>query len=158
MATSNFVDYVKVCCRSGAGGAGSSHLHRDKSTPKGGPDGGDGGRGGHIILEGNRNIWTLLALKYRKHVIAGAGQPGSGNHRSGASGNDIVLEVPLGTVARDAETGEVEFEITKHGEKKILTAGGVVVWATPTSNHRQIKRRVTRRRGKKDGKSGKFWS
>lgn len=124
MAVSNFVDYVRICCRSGAGGAGSSHLHRDKSTPKGGPDGGDGGRGGHIILVGNRNIWTLLALKYRKHVIAGPGQPGSGNHRTGSSGKDVILEVPLGTVAKNAETGEVEFEITKHGEKKILTSGG----------------------------------
>lgn len=124
MATSNFVDYVKICCRSGAGGAGSAHLHREKGTPKGGPDGGDGGRGGHIILRGNRNIWTLLALKYRKHVIAGMGQPGGGSHKTGASGNDIILEVPLGTVAKDAETGLVAFEITKHNEKQILTSGG----------------------------------
>lgn len=124
MATSNFVDYVRICCRSGAGGAGSTHLHRDKGTPKGGPDGGDGGRGGHIILRGNRNIWTLLALKYRKHVIAKPGQPGSGNHRTGASGEDIILDVPLGTVAKDVETGVVDFEITEHGEKKILTPGG----------------------------------
>ncbi|MFK7934038.1 MAG: GTPase ObgE [Saprospiraceae bacterium] len=124
MAISNFVDYVKICCRSGAGGAGSTHLHREKGTPKGGPDGGDGGRGGHIILRGNRNIWTLLALKYRKHVIAKPGQNGSGNHRTGASGDDVILDVPLGTVAKDFETGEVDFEITKHGEKKIITPGG----------------------------------
>ena len=124
MAEQNFVDYVKICCRSGAGGAGSAHLHRDKKNPKGGPDGGDGGRGGHIILRGNRNVWTLLALKYRKHVIAGNGGNGEANHRFGAYGEDIILEVPLGTVAKDAETGKVEFEITKHEEEKIIVKGG----------------------------------
>lgn len=120
----NFVDYVKICCRSGAGGAGSAHFHRDAKTPKGGPDGGDGGRGGHIILRGNRNVWTLLSLKYRKHVIAGNGGNGGANHRFGAYGEDIVLDVPLGTVAKDAETDEVHFEITKHDEERILVAGG----------------------------------
>ncbi|MCI4647932.1 GTPase ObgE [Phaeodactylibacter sp.] len=120
----NFVDYVKICCRSGKGGAGSAHLHRSKATPKGGPDGGDGGRGGHIILRGNSNVWTLLALKYRKHVIAGSGGNGGRNHMFGADGEDIILEVPLGTVARDAETGEVEFEITKHEEERVLLSGG----------------------------------
>lgn len=124
MAEQNFVDYVKICCRSGAGGAGSAHFHRDKRNAKGGPDGGDGGRGGHVILRGNRNVWTLLALKYRKHVIAGPGQGGSGSHSSGANGEDIILEVPLGTVAKDAETGKIEFEITAHDEEKILVAGG----------------------------------
>ncbi len=124
MAQQNFVDYVKICCRSGAGGAGSAHLHRDKTTAKGGPDGGDGGRGGHIILRGNRNVWTLLTLKYRKHVIAGRGGNGGGNHSSGAEGEDIILDVPLGTVAKDVETGEVEFEITEHEEEVILLAGG----------------------------------
>ncbi len=124
MAGSNFVDYVKICCRSGKGGAGSAHLRREKFNPKGGPDGGDGGRGGHIILRGNRNVWTLLALKYRKHVIAGHGQNGMQNHKFGADGEDIVLEVPLGTVAKDAETGAVEFEITKHDEEKVLLSGG----------------------------------
>lgn len=124
MAQQNFVDYVKICCRSGAGGAGSSHLHRDKITSKGGPDGGDGGRGGHIILRGNRNVWTLLNLKYRKHVIAGRGENGSSNHSFGAEGEDIILEVPLGTVAKDAETGEIHFEITEDKEERILTAGG----------------------------------
>jgi len=121
---SNFVDYVKVCCRSGHGGAGSAHLHRDKFTAKGGPDGGDGGRGGHIILKGSSQHWTLLHLKYRKHIIAEAGQPGGAALRSGANGKDEILEVPLGTVAKDAETGEVLFEITEDGETKVLTPGG----------------------------------
>ncbi|HZH54106.1 MAG TPA: GTPase ObgE [Sphingobacteriaceae bacterium] len=121
---SNFVDYVKICCRSGKGGAGSAHLHRDKHTAKGGPDGGDGGRGGHIILRGNAQLWTLLHLKFRKHVIAENGQPGGSSLRTGADGKDDVLEVPLGTVAKDAETGEVLFEITEDGEERILTAGG----------------------------------
>jgi len=124
MAEQNFVDYVKICCRSGAGGAGSVHFLRDRKNPRGGPDGGDGGRGGHIILRGNRNVWTLLALKYRKHVIAGGGVNGSSNNKTGADGEDIILEVPLGTVAKDAETGEVHFEITKDGEEKILAEGG----------------------------------
>lgn len=121
---SNFVDYVKICCRSGRGGAGSAHLHRDKFTAKGGPDGGDGGRGGHVILKGSSQHWTLLHLKYRKHVIAEAGTPGGSALRTGADGKDEVIEVPLGTVAKNAETGEVIFEITEDGETKILTAGG----------------------------------
>lgn len=124
MPAPNFVDYVKICCRSGAGGAGSAHFHRDRYTSKGGPDGGDGGRGGHIILKGNRQLWTLLHLKYRKHVIAGNGQPGSFQQKKGADGEDVVLEVPLGTVARDAETGEVLMEITMEGQTGILTSGG----------------------------------
>jgi GTP-binding protein len=124
MAEQNFVDYVKICCRSGAGGAGSLHFLRDRKNPKGGPDGGDGGRGGHIILRGNRNVWTLLALKYRKHVIAGNGGNGEGANRTGKNGEDIVLDVPLGTVAKDAETGEVHFEITQHGEERIIVNGG----------------------------------
>ncbi|MBD1425240.1 GTPase ObgE [Sphingobacterium arenae] len=121
---SNFVDYVKVCCRSGHGGAGSAHLHRDKFTAKGGPDGGDGGRGGHIILKGSSNHWTLLHLKYRKHIIAENGGPGLSALRTGANGKDDILEVPLGTVAKDAETGEILFDITEDGETKILTPGG----------------------------------
>lgn len=121
---SNFVDYVKICCRSGRGGAGSSHLHRDKFTAKGGPDGGDGGRGGHVILKGSVQHWTLLHLKYRKHIIAEAGTPGGAALRTGADGKDEILEVPLGTVAKNAETGEVLFEITEDGETKILTPGG----------------------------------
>ncbi|MDF3079251.1 MAG: GTPase ObgE [Sphingobacteriaceae bacterium] len=121
---SNFVDYVKICCRSGKGGAGSAHLHRDKFTATGGPDGGDGGRGGHIILRGSNNIWTLLHLKYRKHVIAEDGQPGGSSLRTGKNGKDEILEVPLGTIAKDAETGEVLFEITENGQERILTPGG----------------------------------
>ena len=128
MAEQNFVDYVKICCRSGAGGAGSAHFLRDRSTAKGGPDGGDGGRGGHIILRGNRNVWTLLKLKYRKHVIASVGGNGGGNHKSGAFGKDVILEVPLGTVAKDAESGEYMLEITKHEEEKVLVAGGKGGW------------------------------
>ena len=124
MAEQNFVDYVRIYCRSGAGGAGSTHFFRDRKNPKGGPDGGDGGRGGHIILKGNRNVWTLLALKYRKHVIAGHGGVGSGSHKHGANGEDIILDVPLGTVAKDEATGAVLFEITEHEEKKVLLAGG----------------------------------
>jgi len=124
MADQNFVDYVKICCRSGKGGAGSAHFYRAKYIPKGGPDGGDGGRGGHIILRGNRNVWTLLPLKYRKHVIAGPGVNGSSNNCTGADGEDVILDVPLGTTAKDAETGEILFEITEDGEEQILAHGG----------------------------------
>ena len=121
---SNFVDYVKICCRSGKGGAGSAHLHRDKLTSTGGPDGGDGGRGGHIILRGNSQFWTLLHLKYRKHIIAKDGESGGSSQKTGKTGADEILEVPLGTIARDSETGEILFEITADGETKILTPGG----------------------------------
>ena len=124
MAGSNFVDYVKIHCRSGKGGAGSVHFRREKFIPKGGPDGGDGGRGGHIILKGNKQLWTLLHLKYRKHVIAKSGGPGMGNNKHGADGEDVVLEVPLGTVAKDAETGKVEYEITEDGETHVFLPGG----------------------------------
>ncbi len=124
MATSNFVDYVKIYFRSGNGGGGSAHLHRDKLTAKGGPDGGDGGRGGHIILKGNEQMWTLLHLKYRKHITAGHGGSGSGSQSTGAQGKDIVLDVPLGTVAKDAETGEVLFEITENEQEVKLVPGG----------------------------------
>lgn len=124
MAEDNFIDYIKICCRSGKGGAGSVHFHRDRMTAKGGPDGGDGGRGGHIMLEGDRNMWTLLPLRYKKHVIAGPGEPGGASHSTGADGEDIILKVPLGTVAKDEESGEIEFEITTHRERKILLEGG----------------------------------
>lgn len=124
MAESNFVDYVKIMCRSGHGGAGSVHFLRTRFTAKGGPDGGDGGRGGHIIIRGNKQLWTLLHLKFRKHVIAGLGESGSRNLRHGANGKDEVLEVPLGTVAKDAETGEILFEITDDGQEKIIAKGG----------------------------------
>jgi GTP-binding protein len=121
---SNFVDYVKICCRSGHGGAGSAHLHRDILTSMGGPDGGDGGRGGHVIVKGNAQLWTLLHLKFRKHVIAGDGDSGGSSLRSGKTGRDEILEVPLGTIAKNAETGEILFEITEDGETKTLTPGG----------------------------------
>jgi GTPase len=120
----NFVDYVKIMCRSGKGGAGSKHFHRAKFVPKGGPDGGDGGRGGNIILRGNRNMWTLLHLKYRKHVFASDGGYGLGQNMHGSDGEDVILDVPLGTVAKDAETGEIRFEITEDGEKRVLIHGG----------------------------------
>lgn len=124
MADTNFVDYVKIFCRSGNGGPGSTHLRREKSEPKGGPDGGDGGRGGHIILRGNAQMWTLLHLKYRKHVFAGHGESGGKQCSTGADGEDVVLDVPLGTLAKDAETGEFLFEITQDGETQILVKGG----------------------------------
>ena len=124
MASSNFVDYVKICCRSGKGGAGSKHFHRDRTTAKGGPDGGDGGRGGHVIVRGNKQIWTLLSLKYRKHVIAPPGESGSANLCSGKNGKDEIIEVPLGTVAKDADSGDVLFEVTREGEEQILLSGG----------------------------------
>ena len=124
MADTNFVDYVKIFCRSGKGGAGSAHLRHEKSKPKGGPDGGDGGRGGDVILRGNSQLWTLLHLKYTKHLFAGHGGSGSSNQKSGAAGEDIIIEVPLGTVAREEESGKILFEITGDGEQKVLLKGG----------------------------------
>ncbi len=124
MADTNFVDYVKIFGRSGKGGAGSTHLRREKFIPKGGPDGGDGGRGGDIILKGNAQLWTLLHLKFRKHIFAGHGGAGSGSMKTGADGEDVIIEVPLGTIAKNAETEAVLFEITNDGEKKILVKGG----------------------------------
>lgn len=124
MAASNFVDYVKIFCRSGRGGAGSSHFRREKFIPFGGPDGGDGGRGGDIILRGNAQYWTLIHLKYQRHVFAGNGEAGSGSRSSGKSGADIVLDVPLGTIARNAETGETVCEVTEDGQEAVLLHGG----------------------------------
>lgn len=124
MAESNFVDYVKICCRSGKGGDGCMHLLRDKKTAMGGPDGGDGGRGGDIIVRGNAQMWTLLHLKYRKHVIAEPGGNGRDSNCHGKDGKDDYLDVPLGTVAKDAETGEFLFEITRDGQEEILLKGG----------------------------------
>lgn len=124
MSDSNFVDYVKICCRSGKGGKGAMHFMRDKHTAKGGPDGGDGGRGGNIILRGSTNAWTLIHLKYRKHVIAEPGGNGDAGLRSGAQGKDEYIEVPLGTVAKDAETNEVLAEITEAGQEYIILKGG----------------------------------
>ena len=124
MPSSSFVDYIKIFLRSGKGGAGSAHLHREKFVAKGGPDGSDGGRGGHIILRGSRNVWTLLALRYQKHLFAGNGGCGGSAGSTGADGDDVIIEVPLGTVAKDAETEEVLCEITEDGEQKILLKGG----------------------------------
>lgn len=124
MASSNFIDQVKICSRSGSGGAGSLHFRREKFIPKGGPDGGDGGRGGHIILKGNKQLWTLLHLRYRKHIIAENGKPGEGALKSGAQGKDVIIEVPLGTVAKNSETGEIMLEIIEDGQEQILTPGG----------------------------------
>lgn len=124
MSDSNFIDYVKILCRSGKGGAGSRHFYRAKYVPKGGPDGGDGGRGGHIILRGNRNMWTLLPLKYRRHIFAGNGESGSGGRSFGKDGDDVVVDVPCGTVVFDAETGEYLCEVTDDGQEVKLLKGG----------------------------------
>ena len=121
----NFVDYVKIYCKTGKGGAGSSHFRREKYVPLGGPDGGDGGRGGHIILQGNGQLWTLLHLKYKKHIKSDEGKGGEGGLRTGKSGKDIVLQVPLGTVVRDGETNEIIFEITSDQEERIMMRGGM---------------------------------
>ena len=124
MAESNFVDYVKIYCRSGKGGRGSTHMRREKYIPNGGPDGGDGGRGGHVILRGNRNYWTLLHLKYDRHILAGHGESGSKNRSFGKDGADKVIEVPCGTVVYNAETGEYICDVTEHEQEVILLKGG----------------------------------
>lgn len=124
MSESNFVDYVKIFCKSGSGGAGSAHMRREKFVAFGGPDGGDGGRGGHVIVVGNEQMWTLLHLKFRKHIKAGLGESGGKQKSTGADGEDAYIEVPLGTIAKDVETGEVLFEVTTHGESHILMKGG----------------------------------
>jgi GTP-binding protein len=125
MTEGNFVDYVKVYASSGNGGKGSVHLHREKFITKGGPDGGDGGRGGHVILKGNENIWTLYHLKFKKHFKAGHGLHGSKSRSTGADGEDVYVEVPLGTVVRDSESNDILFEVTEHDEEKILCQGGM---------------------------------
>lgn len=124
MSDSNFVDYIKIFCRSGRGGKGSAHLRREKFVPKGGPDGGDGGRGGHIILRGNSQLWTLLHLRYQKHIFAGHGEDGMKANKTGAGGKDVTIEVPLGTVARLADNDECLFEITHQGEEHVMVPGG----------------------------------
>lgn len=124
MAASNFVDYVKIFCRSGNGGPGSTHFRREKFIPKGGPDGGDGGRGGHIYIKGNNQLWTLIHLKYQRHIFATNGASGSKSRSTGADGNDVTIEVPLGTIALNSETGEELCEITEHGQTIVLMKGG----------------------------------
>lgn len=124
MAESNFIDYVKIYCRSGKGGRGSTHFRREKYIPRGGPDGGDGGNGGDIILRANRNFWTLLHLRYQKHVLAAHGEGGTGRLSSGKSGESVVIEVPCGTVAYDAETGEYLCDVTEDGQEVVLLKGG----------------------------------
>ncbi len=124
MTSSNFIDYVKIYCRSGSGGAGSAHFRREKFVPRGGPDGGDGGRGGDIILRGNSQMWTLLHLKYKRHIFAGNGEAGGSQQSTGADGADVIVDVPLGTIAKNEATGEIKFEITSHGDQKILVKGG----------------------------------
>ncbi|OZV66888.1 GTPase ObgE [Winogradskyella aurantia] len=124
MTEGNFVDYVKMHVTSGNGGKGSTHLHREKYIAKGGPDGGDGGRGGHVIIKGNSNLWTLLHLKFKRHIKAGHGAHGSSGRSTGADGEDAIIEVPLGTVVRDTDTNDILFEITEDGEEKIVAEGG----------------------------------
>ncbi len=139
MADSNFIDYVKILCRSGKGGAGSRHFHRAKYVPKGGPDGGDGGRGGHIILRGNRNMWTLLHLRYQRHIFATDGQRGGESRSSGRDGEDRIIEVPVGTTVFDADTGEFLCEVTEDGQEVYLLRGGkggMGNWHFATSTNR----------------------
>ncbi|HET7179027.1 MAG TPA: GTPase ObgE [Chryseosolibacter sp.] len=138
MSSPNFIDYVKFNSRSGRGGAGCMHFHREKLVPHGGPDGGNGGKGGDVVLRGNDQLWTLLHLKYRKHVIASPGASGEEQDRTGADGRDEIIEVPLGTVARNADSGEIICEINRHGEEHVLTPGGRggkgnAHFATPTN-------------------------
>lgn len=125
MTEGNFVDYVKLYVASGNGGKGSAHLHREKYIEKGGPDGGDGGRGGHVIIRGNQNLWTLYTYKFKRHFRAGHGEHGSKQRSTGADGEDVYMDVPLGTVIRDKETNDIIFEITEHGEEKIIVEGGM---------------------------------
>ena len=139
MAESNFIDYVKIMCRSGKGGAGSRHFHRAKYLPKGGPDGGNGGRGGHIILKGNRNMWTLLPLRYQRHIFATDGERGGENRSTGKDGEDKIIEVPVGTVVFDADSGEFICEVTEDGQEvKLLRGGkgGLGNWNFATSTNR----------------------
>ena len=142
MTEGNFVDYVKVFLTSGNGGKGSVHLHREKYITKGGPDGGDGGRGGHVILRGNQNLWTLVTFKFKKHFKAGHGAHGAKSRSTGADGEDVYLDVPLGTILRDAETNEIVLEITEHGEEKIVVEGGMgcLLYTSPSPRDKRQSR------------------
>ncbi|HET9277651.1 MAG TPA: GTPase ObgE, partial [Flavitalea sp.] len=138
MEKTNFIDYIRIFCRSGHGGAGSKHFMRTKFNAQAGPDGGDGGRGAHIILRGNKNLWTLLHLRYYKNVLAENGEGGSGNNSTGRSGKDIIIDVPLGTIARDEESGRKEVEILEDGQEVVWIKGGRgglgnARFATPTN-------------------------
>ena len=124
MASSNFVDYVKIFCRSGRGGQGSAHFRREKFVAFGGPDGGDGGNGGSIIIKGNKQYWTLIHLKYKRHLFAENGEAGGGGRRTGRNGKSVIIEVPLGTIARNTETGEIVGEVTEDGQELVLLKGG----------------------------------
>ncbi len=159
MSGENFVDYVKICCRSGKGGPGSAHFMRNRMTAKGGPDGGDGGRGGHIIIRGNQQHWTLLHLKYSRHVIAAHGEPGRGQHKHGSNGKDAYIDVPLGTVIRDAETEENRRR-DFGGTVKSLSShqADEVVWGTIILNRLFANHPRMRNPGKTEGRSGRFWN
>ena len=158
MAESNFVDYVKIYCRSGKGGRGSTHMRREKYCPNGGPDGGDGGRGGHIILRGNRNYWTLLHLKYDRHAMAGHGESGSKGRSFGKDGADKVIEVPCGTVVYNAETGEYLCDVTEDGQEVILLKAVVVVRVTGISRRQPVRLRVLHSRETRCRKCPLSWS
>ena len=156
MAGSNFIDHVKICARSGAGGPGVVSFRREKHVPKGGPDGGNGGRGGHIILHCTTNVWTLIHLRYRKHVIASPGGRGEGGKRSGSQGEDVYLEVPPGTIAKNAETQEVLFEITEEGQEVILAAGEEEVLVTKILKLQPTKHQDIHNLVKREPKIGLF--
>ena len=161
MAESNFIDYVKIFCASGHGGAGSMHLHRAKYVPKGGPDGGDGGRGGHVILRANPQFWTLIHLRYRKVVRAENGDPGGAALRKGKNGADIVLEVPLGVTVKDAETDEIITEIVEPGQEYILCEGGrggSAAGATTISSRPPTRRRAIPSPARKASRAGSSWN
>ena len=133
----NFIDHIRVFCAAGAGGDGSAHLHRAKYLPKGGPDGGDGGPGGNIILQADSRLWTLIHLKYHKHIRAGNGGDGGKNTCSGKTGEDILIRVPVGTVVKESESGRVCCELTRDGERAVLCHGGEAVWEMTTSSPRR---------------------
>lgn len=154
MASSNFIDYVKICCRSGAGGNGSVHFRREKFVAFGGPDGGDGGRGGHVILRGNAQLWTLLHLKYKKHVMASDGSGGGASGSSGREGQDVILDVPLGTIARDPETGEKIIEVVEDGQEVVLVKGG---FGGKGNSHYKTATNQTPRYAQEGGKSITDW-
>ena len=158
MASDNFVDYVKIHCTSGNGGGGSTHFRREKYIPKGGPDGGDGGRGGHVILRGNKQLWTLLHLKFKKHIKAGHGAHGAGNLKSGSQGDDVYIDVPLGTLAKDGETGEVCSKSQKRAKNALFNAADAAEWVTTTLSLQPIKPLAMLSQARNDLKVGRYSS